>query len=199
MPASGRLTRPYCRPRRCAALGLRGVNVQPAFFGSRIDAHELFAVYGACNELGLVVAVHTGVNYDRNSPMESEHPLMLDRVAVAFPELRLVACHAAWPWTAELAAVARRHPTVYFDFGGMAPRYLARPGGGWAPLVSLMDNLLSGQALFATDWPVFDHRRAIDEWAAMEMKPRTRAALMGANAAELLGLQSGAGHGTGSS
>ena len=181
-------SRMVAQVRRCAALGMRGINVQPTFFGMRIYARELFAVYGACDELGLVVAVHTGVNYDRSSPIENEHPILLDSVAIAFPELRLVACHAAWPWTAELAAVARRHPTVHFDFGGMAPSYLGRPGGGWSPLMSLVDNLLADQALFATDWPVFDHHRAVSEWATIDLKPRTRAKLMGENAANLLGL-----------
>jgi uncharacterized protein len=174
--------------RRCAALGLKGVNVQPAFFGRSIDDSELFAVYAAADELGLVVAIHTGVNYDRTRSMAGEHPLLLDRIAVAFPELQLVACHAAWPWTAELAAVARRHPTVSFDFGGMAPRYLDRPSSGWAPLMSMIDNVLSEQCLFATDWPVVDHRRAMGEWTAIDLKPSSRERLMGGNAARLLGL-----------
>lgn len=178
--------------RRCHALGLKGINVQPAFFGHRIDDRELFAVYGMAADLGLVVALHTGVNYDRSSPMASEHPMMIDRVACAFPDLRLVACHAAWPWAGDLAAVARRHPTVYFDFGGLAPQYLARPSSGWAPLISMVDNLLSTQALFATDWPVFDHKRAISEWDAIELKPQSRRRLMGGNAAELLGLDTSA-------
>jgi hypothetical protein len=182
------VARMVAQVRRSHQLGHKGINVQPAFFGRSIDDRELFAVYGIANDLGMVVALHTGVNYDRNSPIAGEHPLLLDRVASAFPDLRLVACHGAWPWAAEMAAVARRHPTVSFDFGGLAPRYLAEAASGWAPLMSMVDNLLSEQCLFATDWPVMDHQRAIAEWEAIELKPTTRARLMGGNAADLLGL-----------
>lgn len=185
----GDVARMVRQVRRSHELGLKGVNVQPAFFGRSIDDRELFAVYAAADELGLVVAVHTGVNYDRSSPMAAEHPMMLDRVACAFPGLRLVACHAAWPWTSELAAVARRHPTVSFDFGGLAPRYLTRPDSGWAPLMSMVDNLLSEHCLFATDWPVFDHRRALAEWERIELKDTTRRRLLGENAMRLLELE----------
>lgn len=182
------VSRMVAQVRRCHELGLKGLNLQPAFFGRRIDDRELYAVYGMADHLGLVVALHTGVNYDRLRPMDAEHPMMIDRVASAFPDLRLVACHAAWPWATELAAVARRHPTVHFDFGGMAPKYLARPDGGWGALMTLVDNLLERQALFATDWPIFDHARALQEWAAIDLKPSTRQRLMGDNAADLLGL-----------
>jgi hypothetical protein len=54
--------------------------------------------------------------------------------------------------------------------------------------MSMLDNLLAEQCLFATDWPVFDHKRALAEWDAIELKPTTRSRLMGANAASLLGL-----------
>lgn len=185
----GDVTRMVRQVRRCHALGLKGINIQPAFFGRSIDDRELFAVYSVADELGLVVAIHTGVNYDRTSPMMGEHPMLLDRVACAFPGLRLVACHAAWPWVAELAAVVRRHPTVSFDFGGMSPRYLRRPDSGWATLMSLIDNMLSQNCLFATDWPVFSHDRALAEWEDIELKDSTRRQLLGENAMRLLQLK----------
>jgi predicted TIM-barrel fold metal-dependent hydrolase len=33
------------------------------------------------------------------------------------PDLTLIAAHAGWPWATEFAAVARRHPTVFLEFG----------------------------------------------------------------------------------
>lgn len=174
--------------RRAASLGLRGINLQPSFFRRAIDDRELYAVYGQATERNLVVAVHTGVSYSRDHPIDGEQPVRLDRVACAFPELNLVALHGGWPWTAELAAVCRRHPQVYVDFGGLAPKYLGAVDTGWGPLFRLIDNQLSEQVLFATDWPAMDHERALREWAELPLKSRTRELLMGANAARLLGL-----------
>jgi hypothetical protein len=171
---------------RCHKLGLIGLNLQPAFFGRAIDDRELYPIYAKAAELDLIVALHTGVHYNRSTPIDLGHPRRLDAVASAFPDLLLVACHASWPWTAELAAVARRHPTVHFDFGGLAPRYLGEPATGWDVLFRLTDSLLRTQALFATDWPVFAHERAITEWAGLTLKPATREAVMAGNAQRLL-------------
>lgn len=171
---------------RVAELGLSGINIQPSFFGIPIDDRQLYPVYVKAAELDLGVALHTGVNYSSHMPIRNDHPLQLDQVACDFEGLRLIACHAGWPWTGELAAVARKHPTVFLEFGGLAPKYVGAPGTGWDPIPRLMDSLLSGQVLFGTDWPVFPIARALNEWRAMGLKPATLDALLGDNARSLL-------------
>ncbi len=121
-----------------ARLGLVGVNVQPAFFGMDIDDRRLYPTYSRAEELGLVVAIHTGINYSRIHPMRHERAELLDQVACDFPDLRLMACHGGWPWVAEYCAVARRHPTVYLEFGGLAPRYVGQRGTGWDVLFTYL-------------------------------------------------------------
>lgn len=171
-----------------AAAGLRGISVQPAFFGLDIDDRRLYPVYARAEELGLVVAVHTGINYSRLHPIRHERPELLDQVACDFPDLVLVAAHAGWPWAAEFAAVARRHPTVYLEFGGLAPKYVARPGTGWDPLFGMMANVLRDQVLHGTDWPVMPPERSLAEWRASGLPQPALDALLGGNAARLFGL-----------
>ena len=185
-PFPGKMVR---QARRCSELGLKGLNVQPAFFGRAIDDRELWPMYAAAEELGLVVSLHTGVNYERSVPIDGEQPWRLDRVASAFPDLRLCACHASWPWATELAAVARRHPTVTFDFGGIAPRYVGESNTGWEVLRRFADSLLRHQALYATDWPVVTHDRTLAEWDAVDLKPESWRAVFAENAAALYGIE----------
>jgi len=174
--------------RRIADLGLVGVNLQPAFFDVAIDDRRLYPLYAACSELGLVVALHTGVNYSTVSPIDGERPTRLDVVACHFPGLPLIACHGAWPWVTELVAVMRRHPSVYADFGGLAPRYVGEPGTGWEVLRRFMDGPLAGQVLFATDWPVFPMQRALAEWRGMGLRESTLSGLLAGNITRLLQL-----------
>ncbi|RBQ21001.1 amidohydrolase [Spongiactinospora rosea] len=171
---------------RVAALGLKGINVQPSFFGLAIDDRPLYPVYSKATELGLAVAIHTGVNYSRNHPIEAERPVRLDQVACDFPEATLIACHGAWPWVPEIVAVARRHPNVLIDFGGLAPKYLGVQGSGWEMMRHFMDRLLREQILFATDWPVFPHGRALAEWHGLGLRAETLDALLHDNAKRLL-------------
>jgi predicted TIM-barrel fold metal-dependent hydrolase len=172
--------------REVARLGLAGLNIQPSFFGLPIDDRSLYPLYTAAAEEDLVVFVHTGVNYTAHRPISNDHPLQLDQVACDFPGLRLVACHGGWPFVPEMVAVARKHPQVFLDFGGLAPRYVGRPGTGWDALFAVMGSLLSRQVLFATDWPVFPMERALREWSELALPDATRALLLHGNVTRLL-------------
>jgi predicted TIM-barrel fold metal-dependent hydrolase len=181
-----RIMRAVRQVERVAELGLHGVNVQPAFFDLAIDSRALYPVYAKAAELGLAVAIHTGINYSRLKPIEPERPVHLDRVACDFPDLTLIACHAGWPWVPELVAVARRHPNVLIEFGGLAPKYVGAAGSGWEVMRRFMDRVLREQVLFATDWPIFPHQRALDEWRGLGLRDETLAALLGGNAERTL-------------
>jgi predicted TIM-barrel fold metal-dependent hydrolase len=171
----------------CAGLGFVGVCLQPAFFGLDIDDRTLYPLYSRAEESGLLVAIHTGINYSRLHPLRHERPEMLDQVACDFPELRIVACHAGWPWVTEMCAVARRHPSVYLEFGAIAPKYVARPGTGWDPLFGMMRNVLRDQVLYGSDWPMMPPKRALTEWRESGLDDRSLEALLHDNAARLLG------------
>jgi uncharacterized protein len=172
---------------RVAELGLRGINMQPSFFDMAIDDARLYPIYAKAGELGLAVGVHTGVNYTSHLPIRNDHPLQLDQVACDFPDLTLVACHAGWPWAAEMVAVARKHPNAYLEFGGLAPRYVGAAGTGWEVVFRFMNSLLAKQVLFGTDWPVFPMQRALEEWRGLGLKPAVLEALLSGNAERLLG------------
>lgn len=173
---------------KVAELGLRGVNIQPSFFGIPIDHPQLYPMYAKACELDLGVALHTGINYSSHRPIANDHPLQLDRVACDFEGLTLIACHAGWPWAAEMVAVARKHPSVYVEFGGLAPKYVGAPDAGWDPMLRFMNSLLAEQVLFGTDWPVFPMDRALSEWRELGLKPHVLEALLGGNARRLLGI-----------
>jgi predicted TIM-barrel fold metal-dependent hydrolase len=173
---------------RIAEAGLVGVSLQPAFLGLDIDDRSLYPLYARAEELGMVVCVHTGITYSRMHPLRHERAELLDQVACDFPELRLVACHAGWPWTTEYAAVARRHPTVYLEFGGLAPKYVSRPGTGWDAMFAMMPNLLREQVLYGSDWPVMSPTRVLREWRESALDDAVLQALFRDNAAALFGL-----------
>ena len=163
-----------------------GVATQPSFFHMAIDDRRLYPVYTKAFELGLFVCLHTGINYGDTHPIRNDHPLLLDQVACDLPRLRLVACHAGWPWTPEMVAVARKHPNVFLEFGGLAPKYVGAPGSGWEVMYRFMNSVLADQVLFGTDWPVISQTRALSEWRELGLKPAVLAKLLGANAERLL-------------
>ena len=171
----------------CKEAGMVGVTTQPSFFHIAISDRKLYPVYAKSAELDLMVCVHTGVNYGVTHPIRNDHPLQLDDVACDFPRLKLIACHAGWPWVAEMVAVARKHPNIYMEFGGLAPKYVGAQGTGWEVMYRFMNSLLQDQILFGTDWPVIPLSRAIPEWRELGLKPQVLEKALGGNAAKLIG------------
>ena len=172
----------------CKDAGMKGMTMQPSFFHMPIDDKRLYPIYAKCFELDLFVCVHTGVNYGVTHPIRNDHPLMLDDVVCDFPGLKMVACHAGWPWAAEMVAVARKHPSVFMEFGGLAPKYVGAQGTGWEVMFRFMNSLLSDQILFGTDWPVIPQSRAIPEWRDLGLKPHVLDKALAGNAEKLLSL-----------
>ena len=170
----------------CVELGMIGLSIEPAFFNMTLDEKRLYPIYAKAMENNLLVALHTGINYTTHQPMQGENPILLDQIACDFPGLTLVASHGGWPWINEMVAVARKHPQVYIEFGGIAPKYVAAQGGGWEVMYRFMNSVLKDQILYATDWPTMDHKRTVAEWACIDLKPDVRKGLMAGNAKALI-------------
>ena len=172
----------------CVEMGMMGLSIEPAFFGLHLDEKKLYPVYAKAQEKNLLVALHTGINYSSHRPMSGENPMLLDEIACNFPDLTLVASHGGWPWIAEMVAVARKHPNIYMEFGGLAPRYIGAAGSGWEMMYRFMNSVLSKQILYGTDYPSIDHQRTLNEWQDLDLKPAVMSSLMAGNAKHLIHL-----------
>lgn len=127
-----------------------------AFYASpfdwKINASNalFFPLYAKAAELDIPVFIYTAMNYNNELPMDIARPLYLDAVAMAFPELKIVADCGGWPWVPELVGLARRHPNVYIDTSSHRPKHLTTPGSGWEMLMQFGNTLLQDQIVFAS-------------------------------------------------
>ncbi|MBU2547723.1 MAG: amidohydrolase family protein [Proteobacteria bacterium] len=176
--------------RRCHDLGLRGVSVRPFMFGLPPHHRKMYPIYAACVELDIPVWMHLSVNYSTLT-MEVERPAHLDIVCQDFPELKVIAGHGGWPWINEMVAVAWRNPNVYFDISGYLPRYLARPGSGWEPLLHFGNTVLRDRVLFGSVWLLMGQsiRQLADEVRTLPLDEDVKEAWLYGNAARLFGIE----------
>jgi len=170
------------------SFGLKGINLQPVFFEVDPLDRRMYPLYATAAKYGLIVSFHTGVHYSLKSSIMQNNPIFIDQIAVDFPNLKIIACHGGWPWTPEMTAVARRHSNVFIEFGGVDPKYIGIPGTGWETVFTLMNNLLSNQVLFGTDWPVIPTEKAIQGWKRLGLKEEVLEKLFYKNAKNLLQL-----------
>jgi uncharacterized protein len=164
--------------------GLKGLNLQPWVQGLYPNDKRYYPIYDYLQERGLPVTIHASINFSLHRSMEYSHPLFLDHIACDFPRLTIVANHGGWPWVAEAVAVAWKHRNVYLEIGGVSPKYIARQGSGWEPLLAYA-TVLQDQILFATDSTV-SHARVVKEAHELPLKDPIKEKLLYRNALRLL-------------
>jgi predicted TIM-barrel fold metal-dependent hydrolase len=170
-------------------LGMVGLTLWPCFQEIYANDRRYYPLYEKCLELGIFVVVHASINFNSKAKLDLGRPIYLDEVAVDFPELRIVASHAGWPWVLEMIAVAWRHPNVYMEISAMRPKYMAREHSGWGPLLNYGDTILQDRIMFGTSWPLLPFKRSVDEVRALPLRESVVDKWLYQNAAKFLGIE----------
>jgi predicted TIM-barrel fold metal-dependent hydrolase len=172
-----------------AALGLRGVKFHPSLQAFAPDDPRYWPIFAACERLGLLALFHTGTSgIGARQPggqgirIDLAHPIKLDPVAAAHPELTVVAAHFGWPWHMDLIAIALHKTNVYIDISGWAPRRIP------AEVIRELRGRLSGQFLWGSDYPFIAPERCLAELADLDLSDEVMRAVLHDNAARVLGL-----------
>lgn len=137
--------------------GCRAVRFEPFLYDLPPSDRTYYPVYATCAELGLAVQIQVGHTGPPQYPSEPGRPIHVDRVAVDFPELRIVCGHIGWPWTEEMIAVAWKHPNVYVDTSAHLPKHYP------AEFVRFLRTFGQDKVLFASDWPLVSYERLLRE------------------------------------
>jgi len=134
--------------------GFKAVKVEPFLWDKPPTDAMYYPLYAKCVELDITFTTqigHTGPLY----PSEAGRPIHLDRVALDFPELRIVGGHIGWPWTEEAISVAWKHDNVYIDTSAHVPKHFPDS------FVHFMKTFGRDKCLFASDWPLLSIDRAL--------------------------------------
>lgn len=160
-------------------LGFVGAHSYPHWFRLPPDAPQWYPIYAKCCELDIPLMMQVGQNliYKEHVRLPSvAKPILLDQIAIDFPELRLIGIHVGVPWTDEMIAMAWKHKNVFIGIDAYAPKHLPKS------LVHYMNSYGSEKVLFGTDWPVIDPRRAVDEVRAFDLRSESLERVMRKNA-----------------
>lgn len=163
--------------------GFSAAHVHPFGFGIPINEREWWPFYTKCAELGVPIVFQVGHSAEF-MPSSCGKPILLDDIAIWFPELNLVGGHTGWPWVEELIAMAWKHPNVYIATSGHAPKY-------WDPkLIRFLNsrNRGIGKVMWGTDYPLILHGESLAQIEQLGLKPEALRALLHDTAAKVFGL-----------
>jgi predicted TIM-barrel fold metal-dependent hydrolase len=107
-------------------------------------------------------------------------PILVDDVAVDFPDMKIVLAHPGWPWTDESLSMALHKPNVFIDLSGWSPKY-------FPPQIARYANgQLGHKMLFGSDYPLIPPERWIADFASAGFKPEIQSAILKDNAMRVL-------------
>ena len=169
--------------------GVRGFKFHPSLQGFAPNDRMAYPLYEAIEELGVPALFHTGqTGIGAGLPggggirLKYSNPMLIDDVAVDFPELRIILAHQSFPWQDEALAVATHKPSVYIDRSGWSPKYFP------PQLVQYANTLLKDRVLFGSDFPLITPDRWLKDFAEAGFKDEVRPLVLKENAKRLLGL-----------
>ena len=135
--------------------GIGGMRVVALYNSIPANDTRYYPLYAKCVELDVPVRVYTSMNYANDRPYDLGHPRHLDEVCIDFPELRVVAGLAGWPWVNEMVGLLRRHPNLYADTAAHRPRHFGTPGAGWEMFLQFGNTLLQDKIMVGLSRGIF--------------------------------------------
>lgn len=169
--------------------GVRGFKFHPNLQGFAPNDPIAYPLYEAIEELGVPALFHTGqTGIGAKLPggggirLKYSNPMLVDDVAVDFPDLTIILAHPSFPWQDEALAVANHKQKVYIDLSGWSPKYFP------PQLVQYANSLLQDKVLFGSDYPLITPDRWMTDFDKLDIKPEVRPKILRDNAARLFGL-----------
>ncbi len=169
--------------------GVKGFKFHPQvqdFMPNDRMAYPLYEVIAEAKLPALFHSGQTGVGAGTRGGggirLKYGNPMLVDDVAVDFPDMPIILAHPSFPWQEEALSVATHKPQVYIDLSGWSPRYFP------PILVQYANTLLKDKILFGSDYPVLAPEKWIAEFDKLPIKPEVRPLIMKQNAARLLRL-----------
>jgi predicted TIM-barrel fold metal-dependent hydrolase len=136
---------------RCRTeLGMRGIKLGANYQNfDPLEARAL-AIYERAQRYGMPILFHQGTSPVREAPIRLSYPLLMDEIAIRYPDLKIVMAHVGHPWQVDTCVVIRKHPNVYADVSAN----FYRPFSFWEQMIKATEWNVLDKLLFGTDFPV---------------------------------------------
>ena len=168
---------------------VKGIKLYPGYDRYAINDPSLESVFRIAAKYDVPVMIHCGDTYSKHAKVRQAHPLLVDDVAVDYPDVRFVICHLGNPWFQDAAEVLYKNDNVYADISGLTlgefhyefERYMLQRV---RDMISYMGDP-ARQLMYGTDWPLAgmkSYRRFFD---SLELSDEAKEGIAWRNAAKL--------------
>ena len=104
------------------------------------------------------ILFHQGATFPRRAPLKYANPVLLEDIALRFPDLKMIIAHLGHPWEAETIVLIRKQPNVFSDISGL----FYRPWQFYNSLRLAVEYGVVDKLLFGTDYPVATFEETVE-------------------------------------
>ncbi len=142
-----------------------------------IAEHKLPAIFHTGHS-----GMGTGMRGGGGVRLKWGQPILIDDVAVDFPDIKIILAHPSWPWVDESLSMALHKENVYIDLSGWSPKYFQ------PQIIQYANSQLRKKMLFGSDFPLIRPEKWIEIASQVGFKEDVMPGILKENAARLLGL-----------
>jgi predicted TIM-barrel fold metal-dependent hydrolase len=130
-------------------LGFRGLKVSPIYQNWDPQDPRHLPLFREAERLGIPVNIHQGTSFVRPGPLKYANPVLLEDIAIACPDLRIIIAHMGHPWETDCVVLIRKHPNLYTNISAL--HY--RPWRHWQAFITAIEYGVEHKLIFGSDFP----------------------------------------------
>jgi predicted TIM-barrel fold metal-dependent hydrolase len=169
--------------------GVKGFKFHPTVQGFEPADKMAWPIYEVIAEHKLPAVFHSGhsgigsgMRCGGGLRLQNSNPMLVEDVAMAFPDMQIILAHPSWPWQDEAISLAMHKPNVWIDLSGWSPKYFP------PQLVQYANTLLKDRILFGSDFPLITPDRWLKDFEEAGFKDEVKPLILKENAKRLLKL-----------
>jgi uncharacterized protein len=106
-------------------LGLKGLKLGPIYQNFNPQDPRHLPLFREAERLNIPINWHQGTSFVRKGPLKYSNPILLEDIAIACPNLRMIISHMGHPWEDECVVLIRKHLHLYADTSALHYRPLS--------------------------------------------------------------------------
>jgi len=135
----------------------KGLKLSPIYQNFDPADPKHLPLFRKAEKLGIPVNWHQGTSFVRQGPLKYSNPVLLEDIAVACPDLKMIISHMGHPWETECIVLIRKHPNLFADTSAL--HY--RPWRHWQAFMTALEYGVEHKLIFGSDFPSATPAQAI--------------------------------------
>jgi hypothetical protein len=167
---------------------IKALKLYPGYEPFYPNDTRLKLIYEMAVEYDVPVMFHSGDTYSPRGKVKYSHPLLIDDLAVDYPDMKIVICHIGNPWIKDCMEVVYKNKNVYADISGLVlgdfedkfERYMKKEIEEMITYAGDPNYLLYG-----TDWPISNMKSYLKFMDQLDLADSKKELILWKNAAQL--------------